>query len=135
MSPPASAEALVVRVDSNNTPKLVKDVLPVPKPGPRQLLVKVSHVAQNPTDGEAQPPTSALAGAGLTHRAPAAVQSFDVNAFGDGTILGCDFVGVVVETGPDVTRITKGTTIAGLIWGGMYAPYISELLLSYGAKC
>jgi D-arabinose 1-dehydrogenase-like Zn-dependent alcohol dehydrogenase len=46
------------------------------------------------------------------------VQSFDGNGFGDGAVLGCDFVGVVVETGSDVTRITKGTTIAGLIWGG-----------------
>ena len=63
------------------------------------------------------------------------MQSFDVNAFGDGTVLGCDFVGVVEETGPDVTRVTKGTTVAGLIWGGMYAPYISELQLSYGGRC
>ncbi|KAH7203021.1 chaperonin 10-like protein [Fusarium oxysporum] len=93
---PTSAQALVVRVDSNNTPKLVKEPITVPKPGKHQLLVKVSHVAQNPTD----------------------VQSFDGNAFGDGAVLGCDFVGVVEATGSDVTRITKGTTIAGLIWGG-----------------
>jgi NADPH:quinone reductase-like Zn-dependent oxidoreductase len=58
MSPPASAEALVVKVDSNNIPKLVKDVIPVAKPGPHQLLVKVSRVAQNPTDGETHHPPS-----------------------------------------------------------------------------
>ncbi|KAF4970019.1 hypothetical protein FSARC_2836 [Fusarium sarcochroum] len=96
MSIPASSQALVVRLGSNSTSKLVNEQLPMPKPGNHQLLVKVSHVAQNPTD----------------------IQSFDANAFGDGAVLGCDFVGVVEETGPDVARITKGTTIAGLIWGG-----------------
>ncbi|KAH7112024.1 hypothetical protein EDB81DRAFT_953737 [Dactylonectria macrodidyma] len=45
-------------------------------------------------------------------------QSFDSNAFGDDAILGCDFVGVVEETGPGMPRVTKGVTIAGLIWGG-----------------
>lgn len=49
---PTSAQALVVRVDSNNTTKLVKEPITVPKPAKHQLLVKVSHVAQNPTDGE-----------------------------------------------------------------------------------
>lgn len=52
MSFPASAEALVVRVDNNNTPKLSKESVLVPKPGKHQLLVKVSHAAQNPTDGK-----------------------------------------------------------------------------------
>ncbi|KAL2686837.1 hypothetical protein Neosp_004379 [[Neocosmospora] mangrovei] len=88
-------DALVVRTSGDN-PILVKESLPTPKPGDHQLLVKVSHVAQNPTD----------------------VQSLDGNAFGDGAVLGCDFVGVVEETGPNVTGITKGTVVAGLIWGG-----------------
>lgn len=47
-----------------------------------------------------------------------AVQSFDGNAFGDGAVLGCDFVGEVVELGSQVTRLAKGQIIAGLIWGG-----------------
>ncbi|RMJ14715.1 hypothetical protein CDV36_005615 [Fusarium kuroshium] len=88
-------DALVVKT-SDDTPRLVKESVPMPKPENHQLLVKVSHVAQNPTD----------------------VQSFDGNAFGDGAVLGCDFVGVVEEVGPDVTGITKGTVVAGLIWGG-----------------
>ncbi|KAH6954162.1 hypothetical protein DER45DRAFT_585806 [Fusarium avenaceum] len=96
---PASAfcQALVVNLDSNNALTLVKGSVPVTKPDKHQLLIKVSHVAQNPTD----------------------VQSLDSNAFGDGAILGCDFIGIVEETGSDITRITKGTTIAGLIWGGL----------------
>ncbi|CAH0043165.1 unnamed protein product [Clonostachys rhizophaga] len=96
MSIPATSQALVVRLDSNGTPKLAEELVPVPKPGSHQLLVKVSHVAQNPTD----------------------VQSFDGNVFGDGAVLGCDFVGHVEEVGPSATRIKKGTAIAGLIWGG-----------------
>ncbi|KAK6837501.1 hypothetical protein RU639_000987 [Aspergillus parasiticus] len=81
---------------STGSPKLVKESIPVPAPGPGQVLVKVSHVAQNPTD----------------------VQSFDSNAFGDGTVLGCDFVGEVVQIGVGVTRLTKGDIVGALIWGG-----------------
>ncbi|KAI8306101.1 Zinc-type alcohol dehydrogenase-like protein [Colletotrichum sp. SAR11_240] len=47
-----------------------------------------------------------------------AIQSFDGNAFGDGAVLGCDFVGTVEETGDQVDKLNKGDTIAGLIWGG-----------------
>lgn len=54
MSPPARMDALVVKT-SNDTPRLVKESLPTPKPGDHQVLVKVSHVAQNPTDGTACP--------------------------------------------------------------------------------
>ncbi|KAE8416814.1 putative zinc-binding dehydrogenase family oxidoreductase [Aspergillus pseudocaelatus] len=88
--------SLVVRVPEGQSPKLVKESIPAPSPGPGQVLVKVSHVAQNPTD----------------------VQSFDSNAFGDGTVLGCDFVGEVVQVGAEVTRLTIGDIVAALIWGG-----------------
>lgn len=46
------------------------------------------------------------------------MQSLDNNAFGDGTVLGCDFVGTVQQTGSNVTRVKKGDIIAALIWGG-----------------
>lgn len=46
------------------------------------------------------------------------VQSFDGNAFGDGAVLGCDFVGEVTELGEGVTHLAKGDIVAGLIWGG-----------------
>lgn len=46
------------------------------------------------------------------------VHSFDLNIFGDGAILGCDFVGTVEELGSEVSRIAKGDVVAGLIWGG-----------------
>ncbi|KAB8268045.1 hypothetical protein BDV30DRAFT_243743 [Aspergillus minisclerotigenes] len=61
------SSSLVVRTPEDQSPKkLVRETIPVPSPGPGQVLVKVSHVAQNPTD----------------------VQSFDSNAFGDGIVLG-----------------------------------------------
>lgn len=46
------------------------------------------------------------------------VQSLDSNAFGEGTVLGCDFVGTVETLGREASRAKEGDTIAGLIWGG-----------------
>ncbi|KAF6828330.1 Zinc-type alcohol dehydrogenase-like protein C2E1P3.01-like protein 4 [Colletotrichum plurivorum] len=89
--------ALVTEAASDGgSATLVKKLIPVPTPAPNQALVKISHIAQNPTD----------------------VQSLDSNAFGDGAVLGCDFVGTVEETGSQVERLQKGDTVAGLIWGG-----------------
>ena len=43
--------ALVVHTVDDGKPHLFKECIPPPTPGPNQVLVKVSHVAQNPTDG------------------------------------------------------------------------------------
>lgn len=43
--------------------------------------------------------------------------------------MGCDFVGTVEETGSQVEKLQKGDTIAGLIWGGGFAP--SDALTTY----
>ncbi|KAJ5682681.1 hypothetical protein N7462_005846 [Penicillium macrosclerotiorum] len=91
-----SSKALVSRVSTGQSPRLVQEQLPLPIPDVGQVLVKVSHVAQNPTD----------------------ILSFDRNAYGDGAVLGCDFVGEVTELGAGVTRLLKGDLIAGLIRGG-----------------
>ncbi|KAI8285903.1 hypothetical protein K4K56_009078 [Colletotrichum sp. SAR 10_98] len=61
-----------------------------------QVYIRVNHAAFNPTDRLA----------------------LDVNAFGDGAVLGCDFAGEVVEAHPSVTKFAKGSGIAGFIWGG-----------------
>ncbi|KAH7082006.1 hypothetical protein BKA63DRAFT_224198 [Paraphoma chrysanthemicola] len=90
------ALAQVQRLGNGNAPQLVLESIAVPRPADDEVLVKISYVGQNPTD----------------------VQSFDSNAFGDGAILGCDFVGTVTETDKGVTRAAKGDVIAGLIWGG-----------------
>lgn len=44
---PATGQALVMRGGKFN-----QEQIPVPTPGEHQLLVKVSHTAQNPTDGK-----------------------------------------------------------------------------------
>lgn len=46
-----TGKCLVVRVPDGGTPTMEKEELPLPEPGSNQLLVKTSHVAQNPTDG------------------------------------------------------------------------------------
>ncbi|KAF2144824.1 uncharacterized protein K452DRAFT_266968 [Aplosporella prunicola CBS 121167] len=90
-----TTKAQVVRV-SDGKPRLALDDLPLPTTSPGKALVKVDHVAQNPTD----------------------VQSFDSNAFGDGAVLGCDFAGTVDNVHETVTKLKKGDQVAGLIWGG-----------------
>jgi hypothetical protein len=41
----------VVRVPERQSPQLVQEQLSLPIPSASQVQVKVSHVAQNPTDG------------------------------------------------------------------------------------
>lgn len=46
------------------------------------------------------------------------VLGLDANRFGDGAVLGCDFVGTVEEKGSNVTRADIGDVVARLIRGG-----------------
>ncbi|KAL2878273.1 hypothetical protein SGCOL_006525 [Colletotrichum sp. CLE4] len=89
-------QALVTEVLSTGLPDIVKKTIHVPQPASNQALVKVSHVAQNPTD----------------------IQALDRNAFGEGAILGCDFVGTVEETGDQAHKLNRGDLVAGFVWGG-----------------
>ncbi|KAH7061500.1 chaperonin 10-like protein [Macrophomina phaseolina] len=95
MAIPTYAKAQVVR-RSGDASRLSLEQIPVPDVLPGKALVRVDHVAQNPTD----------------------IQSLDSNAFGDGAVLGCDFTGTVRKVGEGVTRLKEGDHIAGLIWGG-----------------
>ncbi|CAG8135216.1 unnamed protein product [Penicillium salamii] len=88
--------AMVNRSSGEQSPHFSREDIDIPTPADNQVLVKISHVAQNPTD----------------------VQSFDLNRFEEGAVLGCDFVGECVELGSSVKRYKKGDIIAGLIWGG-----------------
>ncbi|CAF1103830.1 unnamed protein product [Rotaria sordida] len=88
--------ALVVRENK----QLVIEELELPKYGPKDLLIKVTHVAQNPTDwkhvhfGFAKP----------------------------GSIVGCDFAGEVAEVGKEaVGNYKKGEHVAGCVHGGLDA--------------
>ncbi|KAM0343273.1 hypothetical protein ACHAPU_008723 [Fusarium lateritium] len=92
-------KALVVEVPGvpeDAKPELVKKEISPPMLEPHEVLVKVSTVAQNPTD----------------------VQAFDLNLFGNGAVLGCDFTGTVERLGKDASKVAEGDTIAGLLWGG-----------------
>lgn len=108
--------ALVVEVPEGGSPALVQKAVPVPALASNQVLVKVSAVAQNPTDGN---PKLHLSSHFMCQLINWLVQAFDTNAYGDGTVLGCDFAGTVEAVGSDVTRVSKGDTIAGPIWGGV----------------
>ncbi|KAL4871407.1 hypothetical protein BDV12DRAFT_183790 [Aspergillus spectabilis] len=88
--------SLVTDYPKDQPPQLVLKYLSIPAPGPAQILVKVSHAAQNPTD----------------------VKSLDRNAYGPGAVLGCDFVGDVVDIGSNAKKVKRGDVIAGLIRGG-----------------
>lgn len=75
---------------------LVIEGIQLPALKEHQVYVKVERAAFNPTDRLA----------------------FDLNAFGDGAVLGCDFTGVVTRTHPSVTKLVPGDRIAALVWGG-----------------
>ncbi|KIJ34029.1 hypothetical protein M422DRAFT_263987 [Sphaerobolus stellatus SS14] len=72
--------------------------IPTPKLEDNEVLVQVKAVAQNPTDWK--------------HR----------DGFANpGTILGCDFSGIVAAVGPSVTTSVKvGDQVAGFVQGGHF---------------
>ncbi|KAF2016869.1 GroES-like protein [Aaosphaeria arxii CBS 175.79] len=85
------ATAVVQHQDS-----LVLSTVQLPSLQDHQVYVKVEFAAFNPTDRLA----------------------FDLQAFGDDAVLGCEFVGTVVEAHPTVTKLEVGDCIAALVWGG-----------------
>ena len=71
--------------------KLVVDTIPVPKPGPGDILVKVHAAALNPVDWK-------------IHKYGVFIQTFPA-------ILGSDISGDVEEIGEDVTDFKKGDRV------------------------
>ena len=47
----ATSIAMVIRAPAGQPPTLSKESIPIPSLQANQVLVKISHVAQNPTDG------------------------------------------------------------------------------------
>ncbi|KAJ8495120.1 hypothetical protein ONZ45_g12998 [Pleurotus djamor] len=87
--------------------------IPRPTPGIGEAIIKVVAAAQNPSDLK--------------------------NLFGlkrEGSVLGCDFAGVVVELGPplegnDLHKVTVGQRVAGFVRGGVdthgaFAEYVAS---------
>ncbi|CAF3271631.1 unnamed protein product [Rotaria sp. Silwood2] len=78
--------------------KLLVEELPLPIYGPNDLLIKVTHVAQNPTDWK----------------------SVHFRAAKPGSIVGCDFAGEIVEVGEEaIGNYRKGERVAGCVPGGV----------------
>lgn len=98
-------KAAVVR----GTQKIVVEDIPTPEPGPNQVLVKIKY--------------SALCGSDV-HR-------FQYGAANEGSVLGHEFIGDVVQTGRDVTRLKEGDRIVG---GGGTPPVGIVTTLSSGAR-
>ena len=112
--------------------------IPLPSVGRKQALVKVSHVAQNPTDGRSictilkrerglicGLDQSNLSTQMLSAKVPCLVCIHDTPCLRERrlTLLllllpGCDFAGTVVSVGEDSTKLKPGDHIVGLIWGG-----------------
>lgn len=107
-----SSQALVVEVPRDGIPILRIREVPLPVPRQHQARVRVYSAAQNPTDGKKTQRSHILT------RLTGIVSAFDMNAYGDGAVHGCDFAGVVEEVGPDVLTLGKGDKVAGVIWGG-----------------
>ncbi|CEP61828.1 uncharacterized protein LALA0_S04e01640g [Lachancea lanzarotensis] len=91
---PRVMKAIVVDGDK----AVLKENVPVPKASGTQVLVKVKAVAGNPTDWK----------------------HVDYKIAPQGSILGCDVAGVVVELGPDVdqSRFSVGDAAVGFVHGG-----------------
>ena len=88
MSIPEQQKALVLPA---KYAELVVQTVPVPKPGPGQLLVKIAATALNPVDWK-------------MHTYDLLVQKFPA-------ILGSDIAGVVEELGSKVTKFAKGDRV------------------------
>lgn len=93
--------------------KLVVEEATLPEVKEHEILIRVHHAALNPTDGMLR--LRAFSRRLLTDPL---VLAFDLEAFGDGAILGCDFAGTVEALGPDATKFSVGDKVASFIWGG-----------------
>ncbi|MBT3555342.1 MAG: alcohol dehydrogenase catalytic domain-containing protein, partial [Chloroflexi bacterium] len=78
-------KAAVIR----GTQKIVVEDIPTPEPGPNQVLVKIKY--------------SALCGSDV-HR-------FQYGMANDGSVLGHEYIGEVVQTGSDVTLLKEGDRV------------------------
>lgn len=90
-SVPSQMQAVIVQGKS----KAEVQKVDTPQPGPGEILVKVSHVALNPTDWK------------------------HLDFFGvQGSTLGSDFVGTVTAKGQGADDVQQGDRVAGCVHGG-----------------
>jgi NADPH:quinone reductase-like Zn-dependent oxidoreductase len=90
----------------------VTDV-PVPEPGPADVLVRVRAASVNAADWHFTTGLPMFARAALGLRRPRR------------TLVGTDLAGVVVAVGADVTRFAIGDKVFGEVDGGAFAEYVA----------
>jgi len=103
MNVPATMQAIVATAPGGPA-VLQPQQLPVPEPGPQELLIRVAFAGVNRPD--------ALQRAGL-YDPPADASP----------LLGLECAGTVVATGPGTTRWRAGDRVCALLPGGGYAEY------------
>jgi len=93
-------------------PKVVIEDVPIPKPGPKQVLVKVVYSGSNPKDWKVP----------------------EWGVFGEPKNEGNDIAGVVESVGDEVMEFRKGDRVAAFLNspGGGYAEYaVAEALTTF----
>lgn len=96
-------KALIVD-NASGTPVMVPGTLDMPKPGPKELLVKIEATALNRAD--------------LLQK----TGKYPVPE-GASSILGLEMAGIVEETGSEAQKFKAGDHVMGLLPGGGYAEY------------
>src|SRR3954452_15362409 len=81
------------------TPPVLRDDLPPPNPGPREVLVRVQASSVNPVDNSIA--AGLLANMGVEYEYP--------------VTLGRDYAGVVEQVGADVTEYAPGDEVFGFL--------------------
>src|SRR3954469_16257345 len=88
-----------ITLNEAGTPPAVRDDVPAPTPGPREVLVRVQASSVNPVDNSIA--AGMLANMGIEYEYP--------------VTLGRDYAGVVEQVGADVTHYAAGDEVFGFL--------------------
>ncbi|MFT6288783.1 MAG: NADPH:quinone reductase-like Zn-dependent oxidoreductase [Alcanivorax sp.] len=119
-------------IKDDNTLELSLVEVPVPEPGPDEVLVKMEATPINPSDlalllGPADPSTARVSGTAespiLTADIPAGLMKMVAPRVGQSLAVGNEGAGVVISAGSsDAAQALMGQTV-GLVGGDMYCQY------------
>src|SRR5215210_6085449 len=98
-NPKEAHEMKAITLNEPGTAPAVRDDLPTPTPGPREVLVRVQASSVNPVDNSIA--AGMLANMGVEYEYP--------------VTLGRDYAGVVEQVGADVTDYAPGDEVFGFL--------------------